>query len=158
MNIYTHKTASGADYYSINPKGNVPALVVGDVLLNEGAAVLQWIADQGMYAGPLNTITSRDIMFSCQWWAHEWSTQSCHHVMLVWLAPNSGLAPANGTIERYQLQNHLNYIASEVHASHGPLFNPNITPEAREAQVKKLYTKFMIFKVNWLYHKLLKIM
>jgi len=45
--ISAHKTASGADFYAINPKGNVPALVLDDnTLLNEGAAVLQWIADQ----------------------------------------------------------------------------------------------------------------
>ena len=50
--IKTHKTASGADYYAINPKGNVPALVLDDnTLLNEGAAVLQWIADQVLLCG-----------------------------------------------------------------------------------------------------------
>ena len=38
---------SGVDYYTINPKGNVPGLVLDDgTVLNEGAAVLQWIADQ----------------------------------------------------------------------------------------------------------------
>ena len=47
VDIGTHKTASGEDYYKINPKGNVPALVLDDgTVLNEGAAVLQWIADQ----------------------------------------------------------------------------------------------------------------
>ena len=47
VSIRTHKTASGADFYAINPKGNVPALVLADgTLLNEGAASLQWIADQ----------------------------------------------------------------------------------------------------------------
>ena len=43
VNTQTHKTADGADYYAINPKGNVPAIVLGDgTLLNEGAATLQW--------------------------------------------------------------------------------------------------------------------
>jgi glutathione S-transferase len=47
VDIKTHTTASGADFYAINPKGNVPALVLDDgTVLNEGAAVLQWIADQ----------------------------------------------------------------------------------------------------------------
>ena len=47
VSLGEHKTASGADYYKINPKGNVPALVLDDgTLLNEGSAVLQWIADQ----------------------------------------------------------------------------------------------------------------
>ena len=45
--VEIRKTASGADYFQINPKGNVPALVLDDgTLLNEGSAVLQWIADQ----------------------------------------------------------------------------------------------------------------
>ena len=47
VDLSTHKTSSGADFYAINPKGNVPALVLDDgTVLNEGAAVLQWIADQ----------------------------------------------------------------------------------------------------------------
>lgn len=47
VDLATHKTASGADFYTINPKGNVPALVLEDgTVLNENAAVLQWIADQ----------------------------------------------------------------------------------------------------------------
>jgi hypothetical protein len=47
VNIGTHVTASGVDYYSINPKGNVPCLVLDDgTMLNEGAAVLQYITDQ----------------------------------------------------------------------------------------------------------------
>ena len=47
VDIREHKTASGSDFYAINPKGNVPALVLDDgTCLNEGAAVLQWIADQ----------------------------------------------------------------------------------------------------------------
>jgi glutathione S-transferase len=42
-----YKTSSGTDYYKINPKGNVPCLVLQDgTMLNEGSAVLQYIADQ----------------------------------------------------------------------------------------------------------------
>jgi len=45
-------TESGEDYYKVNPKGNVPALVLVDgTLLNEGAATLQWIADQAPTSG-----------------------------------------------------------------------------------------------------------
>lgn len=47
VDLATHTTASGADFYAINPKGNVPALVLDDgTVLNENAATLQWIADQ----------------------------------------------------------------------------------------------------------------
>jgi glutathione S-transferase len=45
--ILSHRTSSGEDFYRVNPKGNVPALILDDgTVLNEGAAVLQWIADQ----------------------------------------------------------------------------------------------------------------
>lgn len=43
-------------------------------------------------------------------------------------APRSGLSPANGTMDRYRLQEWLNHITSELHKSYGPLFRPN-TPE-----------------------------
>lgn len=40
----------------------------------------------------------------------------------------AGLAPANGTIERYRLQEWLTFINSEVHKSYSPLFDKS-TPE-----------------------------
>jgi len=47
VNVSTHTTASGVDFYTINPKGNVPTIVLDSgVVLSEGAATLQWIADQ----------------------------------------------------------------------------------------------------------------
>ncbi|KAJ3322661.1 Nitrogen permease regulator 2 [Boothiomyces sp. JEL0866] len=50
VDLQQHKIASGdnkgADFYKINPKGNVPTLVLEDgTVLNENAAVLQYIAD-----------------------------------------------------------------------------------------------------------------
>ncbi|HET8699151.1 MAG TPA: glutathione transferase GstA [Gammaproteobacteria bacterium] len=56
--------------------------------------------------------------------------------------PASGLAPANGTLERYRLQEVLTYINSEIHKQFGPLFNPNITPEAKEYQFSTLRRRF----------------
>jgi glutathione S-transferase len=38
--------------------------------------------------------------------------------------PETGLAPANGTVERYRLQEWLNFLTSEIHKSFSPLFNP----------------------------------
>ena len=56
--------------------------------------------------------------------------------------PATKLAPAAGTMERYRLQEWLNYIASEIHKGFSPLFNPNATDEAKEAIKKSLAPKF----------------
>ena len=48
VDLRTHRTASGADYYQINPKGYVPALQLdgpGSPVLTEGPAIVQYIAD-----------------------------------------------------------------------------------------------------------------
>lgn len=49
------------------------------------------------------------------------------------LKPESGLAPANGTLARYRLQKMLGYINSELHKSYSPLFKPD-TPEPTRAE------------------------
>jgi glutathione S-transferase len=48
------------------------------------------------------------------------------------------LAPANGTFERYQLQQWLNFISTEVHKSFSPLFNPNAGDAWKAAARKTL--------------------
>src|SRR3984885_9885807 len=84
VDLKTHKTADGRDFTTINPKGYVPALKLGDgTLLTEGPAIVQYLADQ---------------------------------------KPDSKLAPACGTLARYQLQEWLTFINSEIHKSFGPLF------------------------------------
>ncbi len=46
VDLKAHRTASGADYYGINPKGAVPALEMDDgQVLSENGAVLQYIGD-----------------------------------------------------------------------------------------------------------------
>lgn len=48
VDLKTHRTASGEDFYAINPKGYVPVLQLdgpGSDLLTEGAAIVQYIAD-----------------------------------------------------------------------------------------------------------------
>jgi glutathione S-transferase len=88
-------TASGADFLAINPKGYVPALALdGGVLLTEGPAIMQYIADQ---------------------------------------VPERKLAPAAGTLARYQLIEWLNFIATEVHKPFGALWNPAASVDAKES-------------------------
>jgi glutathione S-transferase len=46
VDLKTHLTAGGADFYAINPRGYVPALVLDDgALLAEGPAIVQYLAD-----------------------------------------------------------------------------------------------------------------
>lgn len=46
VDLKTHKTESGEDFYAINPKGYVPALRLDSgELLTEGPAILQYFAD-----------------------------------------------------------------------------------------------------------------
>ena len=44
-------------------------------------------------------------------------------------APDKNLAPANGTLARYRVQEWLNFITSELHKGYSPLFRLN-TPDA----------------------------
>ena len=100
----THKTETGADYYTIAPKGQVPALQLADgQLLTEGAVIVQYLADQ---------------------------------------KPESKLAPAAGTMERYRLQEWLNFVATELHKGFSPLFNPKFTGELRDAAVERIHKRF----------------
>lgn len=49
------------------------------------------------------------------------------------LVPDRQLVPAHGTLERYQVIEWLNFIATEVHKSFGPLFRPNTAEDVKEA-------------------------
>jgi len=52
VDLKTKKTKSGADYTGINPKGQVPALVLDDgKMLTEGPAIVQYLADQKPESG-----------------------------------------------------------------------------------------------------------
>jgi glutathione S-transferase len=85
------KTKSGEDYWKVNPKGQVPLLVLDDgSKLTEGAVIVQYVADKN---------------------------------------PAAGLVPAPGSMERYRVQEWLNFIGSELHKTFGPIFRPT-TPEA----------------------------
>ena len=99
----THKLPDGTDYYTINPLGYVPLLVLDDGRqVREGPAILQYIADQ---------------------------------------VPAKQLAPANGTFERYKLQEWLNFIGTELHKGFSPLFTPGMPEEAKTIAKTRLTSR-----------------
>jgi glutathione S-transferase len=103
VDLATHKTATGADFTKVNPKGYVPALLLDDgEVLTEGAVIVQYLADQ---------------------------------------RPQSGLAPAGGTMARTRLQEHLNFVAAEVHKGFSPLFNSSLGDEAKQILATKLRSR-----------------
>jgi glutathione S-transferase len=59
--------------------------------------------------------------------------------------PEAGLAPKAGTTERYQLQEWLNFLTSEIHKGFSPLFKPN-TPE----EYKKISKDNLAGRFDWL--------
>ncbi len=57
-------------------------------------------------------------------------------------APQSKLAPANGTLERYRIQEWLNFISTELHKGFSPLFKPNYPEDAKKLVRENLGTRF----------------
>lgn len=110
VDLKSHRTAGGADYLTINPKGYVPALQLNDEILTENAVVLQYLAD---------------------------------------LAPERQLAPPYGTFARYRLQEWLNFIATELHKTYGPLFHPD-TPPATAARARARLGERFVYLDGWL--------
>jgi glutathione S-transferase len=60
------------------------------------------------------------------------------------LVPTKNLAPANGTLPRYRLQEWLTFIGTEVHKTFSPLFNPNMPEEG-----KKIYRSRLGDRLKW---------
>ena len=55
--------------------------------------------------------------------------------------PTKNLAPANGTLARYRLQEWLTFIGTEVHKGFSPLFNPAVPAEAKTVFKDKLVSR-----------------
>ena len=58
------------------------------------------------------------------------------------LAPNKNLAPANGTLSRYRLQEWLTFIGTEMHKTYSPMFNPAMPEEAKAIFRTKLQSRY----------------
>jgi glutathione S-transferase len=104
VDLKEKKTETGEDFAKINPKNQVPALVLDNgELVTEGPVIVQVIADK---------------------------------------APAKNLAPANGTDERYKMQEWLNFTTSELHKNFSPLFNPAIPDEVKKFFADRIMGKF----------------
>lgn len=60
--------------------------------------------------------------------------------------PASRLAPANGSFERYRLQEMLGYINSELHKAYGPLFDPKSSRELRKDREEHLHQRYALIE------------
>lgn len=97
VDLSTHKTSSGVDFYNINRKGNVPSIIIpyklggitSQVILNENIVCLEYIADKA---------------------------NSSEHP--------KPLAPVSGSLERYEMNTLLSYLGTELHPAFGLFFNP----------------------------------
>ena len=58
--------------------------------------------------------------------------------------PTKNLAPANGTLPRYRLQEWLTFIGTEIHKSFSPLFNPAMPEDA-----KKIYRDRIVNRLQF---------
>lgn len=71
------------------------------------------------------------------------------------LVPDSGLAPANGTLARYRLQSWLNFITSEIHKGFSPLFNPKMPAEAKQIGKETLSKRLQTVEIELGKHEFL---
>ena len=110
VNNQEKKTKTGKDYWTVNPKGQVPCLELDNgEKLTEGPVIVQYIADE---------------------------------------KASSGLAGAAGTMERYRIQEWLNFITSELHKTVGPMFRPT-TPDAYMFTVLRWSPRVNIDTSKW---------
>ncbi|MBE7940986.1 MULTISPECIES: glutathione transferase GstA [Ramlibacter] len=57
-------------------------------------------------------------------------------------APHKNLAPANGTLQRYRLQEWLTFIGTELHKTYSPLFNPAFSDDTKKFFKDKLASRY----------------
>ena len=57
------------------------------------------------------------------------------------LVPDKQLAPANGSLARYQVQSWLNLIGTELHRGFAPLFNPATPADYKPQVIERLLAR-----------------
>lgn len=62
------------------------------------------------------------------------------------LRPEAGLVPAEGSRERYRVQEMLGYINSELHKTYAPLFQPTTPDAIREERTEYLFKRYKLLE------------
>ena len=83
VDIPTHKTEKGEDYFKINPRGYVPALEIDGELHTEVAALVQYLADQAPQSNLLPPAGSIERFKVQQWLAFV--SSELHKTFSPWL-------------------------------------------------------------------------
>ena len=107
----THKLADGTDYYTINPLGYVPLLVLDDgTQLREGPAIVQYIADQvpAKQLAPANGTYAR---YKLQEWLNFIGTE-LHKGFSPMFTP--GMPEEAKTIAKARLTSRLQWVNGEL--------------------------------------------
>ncbi len=70
VNVKTHQTADGTDYYTLNPKGYVPMLELDDgTRITENIAIASWIADHAPQANLMPPVGAIGRYRALEWMA-----------------------------------------------------------------------------------------
>lgn len=127
VNLQTHLTASGVDFYTVNPNGNVPTLVLDDgTVLSENSAVLQYIADQAPASGlapPAGTLARYQLINELSFIATE-----LHQGVTRLFRPNSPeVTAANLEVAKQRLAKGEKHVAARLAAGKQFLLGDNFT-------------------------------
>jgi glutathione S-transferase len=105
------KTASGADFRALNPKGYVPALQLDDgSILTEGAVIVQYLADK-KGDGQLVPKAGTDERYRLQEWLTYIATEIHKGFGLLW---NKNLAESTHTFAREALEKKFDFLARNL--------------------------------------------
>jgi glutathione S-transferase len=126
-----HKTQDGADFYGINPKGQVPVLELdGGERLTEGPIIAQYVCDQ---AGKLDLMPSAGSM--ARYRVLEWQnyiTSELHKSFTPLFGGNSDAAAK--TLQSAVIRKKLGWVSAQLAA------NDHLTGEAFTAADAYLFT------------------
>jgi glutathione S-transferase len=112
VTLSTKRTASGADFLAVSPKGQVPALRLDDgAVLTENPAVLQYLADTAPGTGLLPAPGSRERYRVLEWVNYVGTEihKGCYFAMFSPDAPPEAKAWARGLLDKK-----LAYVASQL--------------------------------------------